>query len=408
MIRLFAAVALFGSAYAAEAQSAREVELMNRIEALEKRLAQVEAKLAPPAAAQPQPTLEAKRAVAAVDVNLMLDSYYGWNFNRPVRRTNQVWALDTRHNSLSINQAVAMLERAPDPAAGRRFGARIDLRFGQATEVYGGSLGNESRPAAWRRLFQAYGTYVAPIGKGLTVDFGKWSSLLGMEGVYTKDQMNYSRSMLFTVLPFYHLGMRATYDFSDRVGAGYWLVNGNGQSDDFNGARSHNVTFRARPAKAVSWTVNYYTGNENADPADQGRLHIVDTFATWTASPKLTLAGEFDYLMRRIAKNGPPAHVTGGAAYLRYQFTGKLAVAGRAEYLSDRGGMFSGATQALNEATVTADYALGGNFLMRWEWRRDSSNRAYFVTERAGQLKKEQNTATLGLVWWFGPKITPW
>jgi len=125
---------------------------------LEKRLAEVEARLAPcsaaesPAAAgQPQPPAEAKAAAAAVDVNLTLDG---------------------SHNNLSINQAALMVERAPNPAAGERFGARNDLHFGQATEAYGGSLGNESPPFVWRHVLQAHRTSVAPVGRGLTIEKG--------------------------------------------------------------------------------------------------------------------------------------------------------------------------------------------------------------------------------------------
>ena len=47
-------------------------------------------------------------------------------------------------------------------------------------------------------------------------------------------------------------------------------------------------------------------------------------------------------------------------------------------------------------------------FLLREERRRDFSNQPYFYTNRLGVLKREQNTATLGLVWWFGPKKGPW
>jgi hypothetical protein len=63
----------------------------------------------------------------------------------------------------------------------------------------------------YRNIFQAYGTYVLPLGGGLTVDFGKWASSLGAEGNYTKDQMNYSRSYWFDFLPFYHMGARLNY-----------------------------------------------------------------------------------------------------------------------------------------------------------------------------------------------------
>ena len=60
----------------------------------------------------------------------------------------------------------------------------------------------------------------------------------------------------------------------------------------------------------------------------------------------------------------------GGAAYFRHQFTPKLAVAGRGEYLSDRGGLFSGATQRLKEITMTGEYKFAEGFMMRGEYRR--------------------------------------
>jgi hypothetical protein len=39
---------------------------------------------------------------------------------------------------------------------------------------------------------------------------------------------------------------------------------------------------------------------------------------------------------------------------------------------------------------------------MRGEWRRDFSDRPFFLTNTPGVLNRDQNTATLGLVWWFG------
>ena len=72
--------------------------------------------------------------------------YYGFNFNRPVGRVNLLRAYDVTSNNFSLNQASVLMESAPDPAAGRRFGGRLDLQYGQATETLQGSLANEPRP----------------------------------------------------------------------------------------------------------------------------------------------------------------------------------------------------------------------------------------------------------------------
>ncbi len=365
-------------------------------------------------------------------VNLTVDGYYGYNFNKPIGRINLLRAYDVQSNSFSLNQATLVIERAPDVEAGRRFGGRLDLMFGQATEAGGGNPGNELRPQAYRNVWQAYGTYVAPLGSGLTVDFGKFASSFGFEGNYTKDQINYSRSYLFNFLPYYHLGFRSNYAINDKFNITHYLVNGIGQSEDFNGFKSQAILLNIKPAKSVSWNVNYYTGLEGRDsvpalnpgfapvptqpglpievikPAPRGRTHIIDTYASFSATDKLTFAGQFDYVISRAQTYSPPSHVTGGAAYARYQLTPKFALAGRAEYFSDRGGLFSGVTQALKETTLTAEYKFDEGLLMRAEWRRDFSNQPFFLTSDPGRLKKEQNTATLGLVWWFGRKTGSW
>jgi len=178
--------------------------------------------------------------------------------------------------------------------------------------------------------------------------------------------------------------------------------------------------------------MNYYAGREQRDvvadlnptfpglptqpglpteiirPVPKGRFHVLDVYLTWNATEKLTLAGEIDYVINRIEESSSPTRVTGGAAYARYQFTPLFALAARGEYLSDRGGLFSGLTQALKETTLTADFKVANGFLLRGEWRRDFSNQAFFLTEVPGIRKKEQNTATVGLVWWMGRKEGAW
>jgi hypothetical protein len=407
-----------GCARFACAQTAREEELLKRIEVLEARVAKLEARLeaataaaqpvapapapvvAPPPPAPPPPT----SAPPPVDVNFLIDGYYGYNFNQPSDRVNVLRAYDILSNNFSLNQAVAMFESTPDPDHGRRFGGRLDLQFGQATEATQGSPVNEPRPDVYRHIFQAYGTYVAPLGKGLTIDFGKWASSLGIESNYTKDDMNYSRSYWFDFLPFYHMGFRLSYAFNDRVSAAYWLVNGVNETEDFNAQKSQNFSVTLKPVKTLSWTTNFYTGVE--PPFPDRRLDIFDNYATWNATSKLTLAGEGDYVRRSIP--GSSAIVSGGAAYAQYQFTPHLALAGRGEVLNDSDGLFSGTAQTLKEITVTGSYLVGNGFLVRGEWRRDFSNYAFFPGSAPELFRNQQTTATLGLTWWFGSHTGAW
>ena len=122
----------------------------------------------------------------------------------------------------------------------------------------------------------------------------------------------------------------------------------------------------------------------------------------------MTLACEFDHVVSRLVTGGPPSHVIGGAGYAQYHFSPKFTLSGRFEYLQDHGGLFSGTTQDLKEHTLTATYQLVDGFQFRIEYRRDFSNNPFFLTETPGTLKKKQNTAALGMIWWFGGKRESW
>lgn len=363
-------------------------------------------------------------------INLGIDGYYGYNFNQPVGRVNLLRAYDVTSNSFNLNQASFILEHLPTTT--ERFGGRIDLQFGQATETLQGSSVNEQRPQVWRNLFQAYGSYLAPVGSGLQIDFGKFASSLGNEGNYTKDQVAYSRAYSFNYLPFYHMGVRANYNLTPKVNVAYWLVNGANDTEDLNGFKSQAVLFTLKPARTLSWNVNYYFGEEardvqptlnpglptsptqpglpttNISPAPNGREHIFDTYATWAATPKLTLIGEADYVLNRTyAEQQPPRVVIGGFT-MKYALPRNWNVGGRAEYFDDRGGLFSGTTRALKEATAVLDHTFAPGFLARAEYRRDWSNQRFFLSDTAGVLKPAQSTATLGLVYWWGTKQGSW
>jgi hypothetical protein len=402
----------------------------------------------PAAVIQPPPRQETVHTVLQPDdskllgffrdttINVSLDGYYAYNFNNPVGRVNLLRAYDVLSNEFSLNQASVVVDHPPDPATGRRWGGRLDLQFGQATDTLQGNPANEPRPQIYRNIFQAYGTYIIPVGKGINIDFGKWGSSLGIEGNYSKDQINYSRAYWFDFLPFYHMGVRVSAPISDRFTLNYWVVNGTNQVEATNGFKDELFGFIAKLSKNTVWTMNYYLGQEHPDrtvvpptspipvqpglsfaairPAPNGRTHIFDSYVTWQATPRLAFALEGDYFLQRLWRNeapgqsSAPSHVAGGAAYVRYQFSPKFALATRAEYLSDRGGLFSGLTQALKENTVTFDYSLADGFLMRYEWRRDFSNKPSFLTDVQNVLSKDQTTATVGLIWWWGRKEGSW
>lgn len=388
-----------------------------------------------------QPAVEAALTLNAADsptlsffrgttINFGVDGYYGYNFNAPIGRVNLLRAYDVTSNSFNLNQVNVVVEHLPSTES--RFGGRVDLQFGQATETLQGSSVNEQRPQVWRNIFQAYGTYLAPIGSGLQLDFGKFASSLGNEGNYTKDQIAYSRAYSFNYLPFYHMGLRANYNVSPKVNVAYWLVNGANNTEDTNGFKSQAFLFTLKPASTLTWAVNYYFGQEaranpatlnpgvptsptqpglptaNISPAPNGRNHIFDTYATWLATRKLTLIGEADYVLSRSVSQQQPARVVIGSLTVKHALWRNWNLGARTEYFDDRGGLFSGTTQALKEGSFVLDHTFAPGFLAKAEYRRDWSNQVSFLSDTAGALKPAQTTATLGLTYWWGTKQGSW
>ncbi len=363
----------------------------------------------PPATAGAQGS--GKGTVPPIQYAVTLEGYYEFNANEPYDRVNDLRAYDPRANVFSIQQAAVVLEGAPDVEAGRRFGARLDLQFGQATETVQGSPANEPRPDVYRHVWQAYGTYIFPLGQGLQADFGKFASNLGFETNYAKDNHHFSRAYLFNFLPFYHAGLRLSLPIHDRATVMYMLTNGIQQTEDFNNFKSHHLTAIVKPASRLSWTTSYYFGQEQPDrelpDGPDGYFRVFESYAGYAVTDRLSLGLDVNYVTNEVLKEDDALSLQGIGAYARYQVGGPAALAVRYERLDDEG-LFGGVSQLLQEVTATAEYKFAEGFLVRGEFRRDWSNQRFFTGRDAGDLRESQTTVLAGLVWWFGTKQGAW
>jgi hypothetical protein len=364
-----------------------------------------------PTPAQAAATQAAPSPWESVNFGVTFEGYYQYNWNRPYDRVNLLRAYDTRANVFSMQQTAIVVETAPNVDQGRRFGARVDLQFGQATETVQGSPANEPRPDVYRHIWQAYGSYVFPVGRGLQTDFGKFASNLGYETNYAKDNNHFSRAYLFNFLPFYHSGLRVTLPVSDQVTLMYMLTNGIQQTEDFNDFKSNHVTAIVKPVSDLTWTVNYYFGQEQSDAGEpegpDGFFRVFDTYAAYTISPKVSVGLDVNYVTSEVNKADEALSLQGTGAYLRFQASDPAALSLRYERLDDEG-LFGGIDQVLQGLTVTAEYKFADGFLARGEFRRDWSNERFFTGRTPDDLQKDQNTFLVGLVWWFGNKQGAW
>jgi hypothetical protein len=361
---------------------------------------------ATPSPSPQQATSDPWRSIA---FGVTLEGYYEFNANEPPNRVNVLRAYDTRANTFGIQQVATVFELAPAPREDRRFGLRLDLQFGQATETVQGSPANEPRPDVYRHVWQAYGSYVFAVGRGLQVDFGKFASNLGIETNYAKDNQAFSRAYLFNFLPFYHSGLRVSSPVNDRLTLMYTLTNGIQQTEEFNDYKSSQVTAIVKPVSPVTWTINYYFGREQPDRGEpdgpDGAFRVFDTYVTVAPSSRLSLALDVNYVTNEVLSSGPEISLQGLGAYARYQLTRPFGLGVRYERLDDEG-LFDVIDQVLQEVTATTEYRLTDGFMVRGEYRRDWSNRNSFPSD--GGRRDHQDTFLVGAIWWVGNKAGSW
>ncbi|HEX2452390.1 MAG TPA: outer membrane beta-barrel protein [Vicinamibacterales bacterium] len=361
-------------------------------------------------APQPAPPAEDESVWSNITFGATLEGYYQYDWNKPSDRVIPLRAYDTRSNSFSIQQAALVVDAPPDAARERRYGLRVDLQFGQATATLQGNPANEPRPDVYRTVWQAYGSYIFALGRGLQVDFGKFASNLGYETNYAKDDVNFSRALLFSFLPYYHNGLRTTLPVSDKVTVMYMLTNGIQETEDFNNFKSNHFTAVVKPIGAVTWTTSYYFGQEQPDGGEpagpDGWFRVFDSYAAITATRALSLAVDVTHVSNQVHRGDAFTTLSGIGAYARCQVAGPAALAARYERLDDEG-LFGGIEQLLQEITLTAEYKFAEGFLVRGEFRRDWSDEPFFPAS-GGPLRTHQNTALVGLVWWVGNKKGSW
>jgi Putative beta-barrel porin-2, OmpL-like. bbp2 len=336
-----------------------------------------------------------------------VDTYYAYNFNRPatacatvggVDMFNCLHNFDVAHNSFSLNMAKLALEKKPTTDS--RGGFRVDLTYGQSAALVGGY---DSAPAAVNQTIeQAYLSYLAPAGKGtIQFDFGKFVTQHGAEVIETKDNWNYSRSLLFSLaIPYYHEGVRMLYNPNDKLTLGANITNGWNDVVDNNTGKTAGFMAILKPKPAISWTLNYMVGPEQAGENSDIR-NLFDTTFSYTATPKISLMLNYDHGSDTISGSG--VSWQGVAGYAKLSPNAWFSLVPRVEFLKDGDGFMTGTSQNLQEFTLTAEFKHKDGVLMRVEYRNDHASTDYFVKETDAKVAN-QGVFTVGWVYAFSSK----
>lgn len=352
-----------------------------------------------PAAAQPSdvPLVASpnpwQKVFGPVKVSTTLDTYYAYNGNEPGSGQNILRNFDEKDAEFAFSYFEVAFDLVPTEQ--RRVGFRADVGFGP-TATWVNSVDPDD--GALKYLQQGYVSVLAPVGRGLQIDVGKFNTPIGAEPTETAYNWNYSRSLLFAwAAPYYHVGVRASLPVSDTVTVTGFLVNGWNNAKDNNAGKTGaaQVSWKVLPSLTLSQA---WMGGPEGPNGAVGWRNLYDTVATWTVSPRISLMGNVD--IGRDTVNGQTAAWQGVAAYARFSVLPRWALTPRFEIFEDRDGFATGTAQTIREITLTSEHTLLNGLSLRVEYRRDWSTEDFFEY-KTDRFRPQQNTILFGFVYAF-------
>ncbi len=234
---------------------------------------------------------------AQISVNGLVSASYVGNVNSPPSGTNQFRVFDTRSGTFALDVAELVVQRSASSPGDAGF--RVDLTFGSLIPKVTAAAGlfrDENGVAGSFDLQQAYFSYIAPAGRGLRIDAGKFATYLGYEVIegYDGYNDNHSHSFLFGYAqPITHTGLRLAYAFSGVFSTQVFVVNGWDNAVDNNTGKSIGAQLALTPSPRLSASLSYMGGPEQANENSNVR-HALDVVATFKATPFLSLAVNYD------------------------------------------------------------------------------------------------------------------
>lgn len=358
-----------------------------------------------------------KRWYDAIEVGAFVDGYASLNLNFPKPETDQnLFRANDTNNGFSL--AWAGLDLTYDAAP---VGATLALRFGpQALSHAGGDLG-----LGLEYVRQAFVTWTPT--ENLTLDFGKWDTVVGIEALDSQENINYTRGVLYWLSqPTFHTGLRARYTFNEQLDMLAFVVNGVNVTADNNLGKTFGYQINVTPSDLLSVSLAYIGGPEQPDTeivttpegeevrsiggANKRFRHFVDLFATINPNDDLSILLNAELGLEDVVSEGlpdapDPVKWFGVLAGVRYAFTENLAAAYRAELYLDPDGFTSGLTDAEGRPldlriitnTLTLEASPTPNLIVKLDGRIDLANESIYP-KGIDETRTILPTVTLGVV----------
>lgn len=305
-----------------------------------------------------------------VDLGYLLD------FNHPANHLFPSRGTAFRVDSVFLNMAAFYVRKKATEES--RWGVELTAQAGKDAEFFGFSATapNIGGYKFLRQLGPTNVSYLAPVGKGLTLQAGIFTSLIGYDSLYAKDNLNYTRPWGADFTPYFMMGANASYPFNEKLTGTFFVVNGYWHLARANNVPSSGgqIAYRVNPHLTVKETV--LVGPHQSNKSFKFWRFLTDTIVE-RKTDRVTLAFEYIYSQERVDSPGSPrALMMSSQLPVRWTLNKRWALAVRPEVFWDRDGRWTLARQTVKAFTTTLEYRLPyrwSNTIFRLEHRWDDS-----------------------------------
>ena len=304
-----------------------------------------------------------------VDVGYLLD--FDHPGNRVFRSRGTTWHVDRPQ----INMAAFYVRKKASEDS--RWGVELTAQGGKDAEVFGFSATapNIGGYKFLRQLGPTNVSYLAPVGKGLTIQGGIFSSFVGYDSLYAKDNFNYTRPWGADFTPYFMLGVNASYPFTKKVTGTFFVVNGYWHLATANHVPSWGGQAAVSATSHLTVKQTVLVGPHQSNTAFKFWRFLSDTIIEHKTE-KRTIAFETIFSTEAVNSPGAPrAWWFASQLPMRWTLNPRWAVAFRPEVAKDSQGRWTLARQTVTAVTSTLEYKLykSSNTILRLEHRYDRS-----------------------------------
>ncbi len=305
-----------------------------------------------------------------------IDAAYLLDFNHPANHLFRSRGTAYKVDEPILNMAAAYLRKTASESS--RWGMEVTLQGGQDTRIFGFSATAPNLAGSeWLRHLGATDvSYLAPIGKGLTVQAGVFSSLIGYDSLYAKDNFNYTRPWGADFTPYLMMGVNATYPFTQKLSGTVFVVNGYWHLADANNVPSSGGQLAYKLSDHTSLKETVLFGPHQADTGFEFWRFLWDSIVEWKTD-RITIPFEYHIGTEKIATTGDRRALWMSAQLpVHWVFNKHWSATVRPEVYWDRDGRLTSFPQTVKANTTTLEYRVpyrDAVAIVRLEHRIDNS-----------------------------------